>query len=255
MKNNKWNKDNEQLIEEAIKENFDNVPDPLLSKEASWEEIQKKKEPQKSDRPKKYMKRVVVAAIIMTVISLSLFKPQSTSAFNWVTNFFTKAQGTVTQLMGTLGNSPPPDENQPIPEIERHLPEINVVRMSIEEANEVASFDIVIPSYVPEGFKFRDITVELIDDKKSDQMILNYVKGEETLTIRETNIQEQTGYSMGVDNEDTDLIEEVDIQGNKGTLLVFKDGSKKLIWVVQEVQFIIDSQLSEEEKIKIAINM
>lgn len=245
----------DQLIDEVIQENFDKAPEPPVSKEEALEKIQKQMRYKKKQNPfKRNLKKVIVAAILIVVVSTSFFQPQNASAFNWITKLFIKAQGTITQLMGTIGEPSTSDENKPTPQVIRHQGEVKLVTMRLSEAQTVASFSIVLPKKVPEGFSLRDVTVELVDDEKSDQVVVHYKRGEETLTIREINIKKQVGYSIGVDHEDTNIME-VDINGAMGTLLIFKDGSKKLIWMHQDIQYMIDSQLSEQDINQIAESM
>ncbi|MDQ0340511.1 hypothetical protein J2S00_003326 [Caldalkalibacillus uzonensis] len=250
---NKQEWDTEKNIQIAIQEDYENTPEPPLSKEETWNHIQNTIATRKN-KPFQQIRKMIAVVILCAVMIITLFQSLDVSANSWVSQLITKAKGTVTQLIGSVGEPTPLNKNQPPPDIIHYSGEVKLVTMSLEEAQEVTSFSIVLPSHVPEGFNLRDVTVELVDDEKSDQIILNYVKGEETLTIRETNIQEQMGYSIGVDHEDTKIID-VDIQGNSGTLFIFKDNSKKLIWVDQDLQFIIDSQLSEHEIKKVANTM
>jgi hypothetical protein len=250
--------DLENLIREIVKEDYGNVPESPLSKQETWGRIQqsidKKQKKTHGSIIHKQIKKVSIACAIVLILYGSLFQSQSASAFNWVTDLFLNARGTITQLFGSAGESGPIEGDKPEPQIKVVGEDVKLETMSFENAQKVTRFPIVIPKKIPEGFFLRDVTVELKNDKKSDQIILNYTNGEESITIREIHIEKKLGYSMSIDNEDT-KIQEIDINGKQGTLFIFKDGSKKMVWVREDIQIIINSLLTEEELIQIARSM
>ena len=138
---------------------------------------------------------------------------------------------------------------------------------AIAEAQAKVSFNIIKPSYVPEGYalnipqvsgtRFRGVSVEL------EQAMLPYTNGKETLNLKEfLTINDTTPVPKSTTiPEDTREI--VDINGIKGRFWVEPDGSKYLNWKIGELSLTITSltydskniagsSLGKEEIIKMA---
>lgn len=242
---------NHEEIKKIIQEEFEYAPPPPLSKEENWYEIQRKLNGNKTRSF--YNKKIIAAGILLTLISTILFSPQNASSFNWITSLFTNVQGTVTQIIGIQEEGPEPihDEARTVPTAKIIDEDIRIVNLDINKAQEVASFDILIPDYLPEEFYLKDVTVELINDTISHKLILNYISANDTLIIRQEKMDDDFTFYYGFDNEDTEL-SEIEINGNQSNLLFFKDGSINLIMVIDNTQIIIDSTLDVEHIIEIA---
>jgi hypothetical protein len=241
----------EHLIKEAVRKDFENAPEPLLSKEETWRNIQKELGYRK---PSIWSFRSIGITAASLIVILVLLQPQGATAFDWFSDFFIKTEGKVTSLMGSIGDTSGPDGDKPSLEVQKIETEYRIERMSLAEAEEIAIFDIVIPQYLPPGYSLQDLSVQVEDDVRSSLIILHYLNGEGEISIRETFIQEQAGYSIGVDSEDT-IIKEVKIKGEKGALFIFKDDSIKLSWVRHNIHYILDATVEAEEVIKIAESM
>ena len=102
--------------------------------------------------------------------------------------------------------------------------------------------DIYAPSYVPEGFE-----IVSMDITNGDSNIV-YQNG----NGEQISFDSASGTSVTqIDTENADNIETIDIMGNQG-MLEEKDGLTTITWSIDDSYFVVMSQTSKEETIKIA---
>ncbi|MDG5790164.1 DUF4367 domain-containing protein [Evansella sp. AB-P1] len=241
----KYDFDNE--IKELLNEEYKNPIAPPLSKEKNWESIQNK-----MNRPKKNnnkLKAVMAACIAATVISLSVFLPQG-SASNWITSLITQTQGVHTHLFGNVGGSS--DTPSTPPKVEQHNADISEKIVSLDEAKQLVNFDIAIPDYLPAEYHLQNVTVHLIENERSNSIVLNYISSRnEELTIEQVNGESGVAFYHGFNNENMELTE-LTINSLPATIIKLKDDSKKLYWISSdEIVFTIQGFLNEKELIRI----
>jgi len=252
----------DEFIREAFHEKLQQTPPPLSALEA-WERIQKRRHKEKVDLKKRDFSRktwAVAASIILALAAtMMIWSPQSGSAFTRWTDLFHNVQGSVIQIFGKVGegneakNAPPSDELFQVIEGSEQIPE----HMSLSEAQEVTSFPIQIPKVVPNDFQLKNVTVMRMQsgEEKSTDITLNYSGLQRGgFTIKEMATGEQFGFGSVVDRDDT-KVETVQIHDQKGTLLLFKNGQSKLIWITPSHFYSIDGDLTREEIIEIARSM
>lgn len=253
MINNKNEVYSDFIIKQAVHEDMKNAPEMPYSEDETWNMIQKKmrNEPSfKKGKRRKFTKLSLIAASILLVFSF--VQVQSGNAFGWLTKYVFKSEGTVTNIESS--NTTSVETNIPSPEQVKIIPSVIKTKyMDLSQAKAAASFNIIIPQYVPEGFMLQNVGV-VLEGEKSNEITLNYKKGEEPLTIKQSFITEQFGNSFAVDNEDT-IVKKVDVFNQEATFLRFEDNSKKLFWDNMQLRFEIDSNLPEEEILKIAHSM
>lgn len=255
----------DERIKETIKEDFENTPSSPLSKDEAWEQIQGRLtgEPVESKKSgvRRYAKLITVAASLVVILfGLFLFQSQNGSAFGWITKYFTETDGDTTQLKQSI-TEPESKDQPPVPDlsdIQGHNEEISKKTMDLSKAKSTTNFPIAVPEKIPSGFTLQNVTVWLqADNEKSNEVRLNYAKGKESFSIQEEHFEGNMGSTIGVDNEDTS-VKKVNINGQSGTLFIFKDGLKRLIWTRMKTRFVINSNspsLSESTIISIAQSM
>jgi outer membrane lipoprotein-sorting protein len=115
-------------------------------------------------------------------------------------------------------------------------------KMTIEEAQANASFDILEPTYLPSGYEFDN--VHMGDPKHNDTMIwLIYTNGEDFLDLDE-DIELEVGRNL------LKSAENVTINGQEGKLI---EEGRALYWTIGDIGLILHSgSLSKDEMIKIA---
>lgn len=256
MKSDKWSID--KLIEHAIREDYEKVPEPTISQDAMWERITSRSRGESNHKGRKlfrYRKVAIVASVILLLFLLTeLFYPQQNQAFGWITKLYMQIEGSATQIISKIGGESGPESSHLPSDIEIQEVKITIEKMSISDARNVAKFNIIQPRSIPARFELIDVTVLFIGEEESRQVELNYEGKEDKFTIIEKYIEGQLSSSLVIDNEDTQ-IKEVSIKGEKGSLLNFKNGLNQLMWNKLNIQLIIEGYISEEEMLRIAESM
>jgi len=125
--------------------------------------------------------------------------------------------------------------------------------MSLEEAREKASFEILIPEYVPKGYVLSYAIVDNSDEtapegQSSETVTLNYEKGDEffliTQTIYESKPEEDIMLSKTAEN--------VSINGKEGKYINQFGDLKVLVWNLGEFEMTLTGFLEKAEILKIA---
>lgn len=123
--------------------------------------------------------------------------------------------------------------------------------LSLEEAKEWVGFEILIPEYLPEGYKFSHAaaynTSETVPDgQAAETVVLKYMKMEESIVITET--------VYGTESPDTAIMntaEEVLINGAEGKYLSLGN-IKVLKWKLGSVDLGMTAPLEKAELLRIA---
>lgn len=263
MKYNDWQ--NEQLIKEAIAEYTSRMQAPVSQhKEQIWENIQQTLAAQKQlSKPiifknRLFLKTVAAAVILLSVLTVFVAQSTSGSALFWIKEMFIQSKDAATQISTTAGFNLP--EGAPVfpTEIDESITfyVMEDTRLkTIEEAQEIANFEILQPKYLPEGYEFQYAFTAMgrEEDYKSNDMTLLYQEEgtDSELTIR------QSYYGLGYtdayvyDHEDTQ-VEDILIAGHTGKVFLYKNQSSRLWLELPHMKVTIDSYLEKDEMIKIA---
>ena len=123
--------------------------------------------------------------------------------------------------------------------------------LSLEEARQQASFEILTPEYIPDGYVLNSTTIYKDNDtasegQDSETVFLSYQKGTENFEIMETVYENEP-------EEDTSMLEgeEVSINGKEAYLNEFGD-VKMLQWKLGGVEIGLIGSLEKAEMLKIA---
>lgn len=237
----------DRSIKEFLTELLDkSAPNPF-SKEETWNRIHIKMNSTIKRQPRRRISYISGTVIIVLFVLISISPQRVSASFGWFTQLFVQIQGTFTQLMGTTLSKNNEKKQVPAPAINVSTEEIKLEKFTIEEAQSVTTFEIVVPSYLPEGYTFSGVYVQTEGGRKSSHVLIKYINKEgDTIEIRETDTNIQRGYSIGIDNDDT-KIKNIDVRGINGSILIFKNGSKKVVINNQNIQVVIDSDLPEKE--------
>lgn len=124
--------------------------------------------------------------------------------------------------------------------------------LSLEEARQQASFEILIPEYIPDGYMLNSTRIYEDDGTtseghSSETVILSYQKGTQNLEIMETVYENEP-------EEDTPMLEgeEISINGKEGTYFNEFGNVKMLQWKLGEVKIDLIGSLGKAEMLKIA---
>jgi Outer membrane lipoprotein-sorting protein len=125
-------------------------------------------------------------------------------------------------------------------------------KMSLEEAREKASFEILIPEYVPEGYVFNYAAVgdnyETVPESQGSETVLNYQRGDEFFLITQTIYEDKP-------EEDVMLAqraENISINRKEGKYINQLGDFKILRWNLGEIEMTLSGSLEKAEMLKIA---
>jgi len=123
---------------------------------------------------------------------------------------------------------------------EMMLPQV----MTLEEAGEEATFDILTPSYLPDGYEFKNA---MVIQGFVETVSLSYKNGDDRLKISETVFEDEAQTPLIMDSA-----ENVSINDAEGKLVTIYDDYKMLQWEIGNIQLTISGTLDKEELIQIA---
>jgi outer membrane lipoprotein-sorting protein len=121
---------------------------------------------------------------------------------------------------------------------------LNPQAMTLEEAGEEATFDILVPSYLPDGYEFENA---MVIEGFSETVSLTYKNGDERLGISEMVFEDEPQSSPIMANAEVVSIN--DVEGK--FVSVFGD-NKMLQWEIGNIQLTLSGSLEKEELIQIA---
>lgn len=123
--------------------------------------------------------------------------------------------------------------------------------MSLEEAREKASFEILIPEYVPEGYVLNNTMIDYgtaSGDQSYEAVTLNYLKGDEFFLITQTVYKNKPEEDVML----AQTAENVSINGKEGKYINQFGDMKVLVWNLGEFEMTLTGFLEKVEMLKIA---
>ncbi|NOQ48874.1 MAG: outer membrane lipoprotein-sorting protein [Methanococcoides sp.] len=126
--------------------------------------------------------------------------------------------------------------------------------MTLEEAKDTAGFDILLPSYIPDGYEFdhalfSNNSAALVDDQVFERVTLVYENGDEWLHISEV--------FFGTGSSDMAVMgdaETVSINGSEGKFVAFTQ-TNLLRWTTGDIELTITGMVDKDEIVKVAESM
>ncbi|WP_134699326.1 DUF4367 domain-containing protein [Ammoniphilus sp. YIM 78166] len=248
----------DELIKDLILDQIKNSPAPPLSSTEAWEKIQ----PQIGNAsPSRYSfskwKGVyAVSGFILLLVLLITWSPNNGGAFQKIIQMMQGFKENSAQMMIRVGDTPdngkgaPPQEEFSIIPGSQSVPQ----NMTLEEAQEIMKFPIMVPQVVPGNFNLNHATVmtNAIDEKYSEIILYysNDIDKEKFFYVQQFTISDQFGAGATYGDR---LIEEVNIGGHKATLAYSpKEEFSTLTWVTQSHYISIWGHLTKDEIIQVA---
>jgi outer membrane lipoprotein-sorting protein len=126
--------------------------------------------------------------------------------------------------------------------------------LSLEEAREQASFEILTPEYLPEGYAFDNSIIfenseTAIEDLAYEIVTLTYKNGGDFVVISESVSEGEAGKSPYLD---LDAAEDITINGEEGKYIVTLGSIKTMNWKIGNISLILTCNLEKAEMLKIA---
>lgn len=238
----------DSLLDESLNLNLDNIE--LPNSDEMWKNIKKGiiKQQKKQKRVIYYRNISMVAAIV--ILSFAIFKPHIVnSRLVRVLKYYISEGENNTYKISISSNEESPKEV---------LMEVPEVQLNFEELNKVIEDEYnkyTLPTYIPEGYKFREAIAYIVDDLIVSFDIIYENENGNTFKIIEKEILDKYNSNINV-NKDLGNVKVITSKDTTYNIIAFDDGSYKLIWDRKEVFYTIKSNdLSEKDIIKIADTM
>ncbi len=124
--------------------------------------------------------------------------------------------------------------------------------LSLEEARQQASFEILTPEYIPDGYVLNSTMIcennySVTEGQGSEIVILSYQKGTEVFDIGETVYENKSEENMFMEDA-----ENISINGKEGRYLNEFGTLKMLQWELGGVEITLSGSLEKAEILKIA---
>ncbi len=124
--------------------------------------------------------------------------------------------------------------------------------LSLEEARQQASFEILVPEYMPDGYMLNSTMISEEGDRAaegqgSETVILSYQKGAENFDVIETVYENKSK-----ENSFMEGAEKISINGKEGKYLNEFGDTKMLQWELGGVEINLIGSLEKTEMLKIA---
>ncbi|OEF96125.1 DUF4367 domain-containing protein [Desulfuribacillus alkaliarsenatis] len=255
------NKDiDEQLFKKAIKMQIDKIEVPKNEKLKNWEKIQGELTLSNSKlrtSKKRFVVAGLIASFLIFIVTIYVSNSDST-AFFWNKQKTIIKSGSTTQIM-TGTQTQHLDIDDFVRDIDDSVVFYDLERkvFTIEQAKEIANFDIIIPAYIPNNFEFQYVVAFVLETLyETNEVRLHYESADinRPLKIRQQYYGEAFGHTMVVDHEDT-KIEHLTIDNKSITLFTFKDDSLILWLELPHMLVTIDGFIDRDEIFQIAQSM
>lgn len=247
----------EHVIEKALKSEAEKIE--LPPKENIWTNIEKEISYNKSGARKKYLALKIVVVSIVFAASLGalagVFPGTHASAVGKrIVKVVQTVFGEDTRIERISREISPPSDEPAIPKDNDSVEVIQApgpqIFHDVEEARGVIPFTFRIPGYVPQGYKLESITYSG-DSQETGEVVVRYKSDEGEFMITENRLLGEFATSSYFKSEEA-TVKEIDINGEEGTLISFKNGYNEVEYYSLGFNTRIIGKLDSQEIIKIA---
>ena len=236
-------KDN--LLREMLVQEMDRIAVPPVDE--AWSRFVERYDNGK--RNFRYSKLAWAVAVLLIITTTIMYQPAPTVAFGekfirTIKDFFVGETVKNRQITYSEANQP-----QQQPPVVKNLGSITEKEVTFEEAQKTVPFQIATPSYLPTGAILKRVLL-MLQNPRLAHLRLEYEWQQKILSISEQNIVGQMSMGMMYDTDDT-KIKDIEINGSKEQLFMYKDGSFSLIWSIRDLNLELRSDFPETEVVKI----
>lgn len=239
----------EDIIKQSIKEDLDNMSIPKM--DDVWinieNHIQNDNKSKKNNINRKGAS--IVAVLIVSVFIGTGFMNKGQANFRRVLNIITKTSQDKIDIDLDYKN------NETLKESENVVNEgFKQKPMSIEEAIKQADFAVKVPTYIPQGYKIKEV---FLDDYKESKLAIDMTytnnEGNKYIQLNEESIIGDSVQSISLNKEKSD-IKQITDNGFKYNVITHDNGTVTIIWDMFQVKYTLRGE-NEEEMIKVALSI
>ncbi|MBU5439342.1 DUF4367 domain-containing protein [Tissierella sp. MSJ-40] len=234
----------DSLLDESLNLNLDNIE--LPNSDEMWKNIKKGiiKEQKKQKRVIYYKNISMVAAIV--ILSFTVFKPHIVNSrlVRVLKYYISEGENNTYKISISSNEESPKEVLMEVPEVQLNFEELNKI---IED--EYSKY--TLPTYIPEGYKFKEAVAYTVGDLITDIKIFYENKDGEKLELHEENILGEYTSDISI-NKSTGDIKKISIGNTDYHIIFFKNDFKILLWDKNEVKYTLEGTSLEEDMIKMA---
>ncbi|OEF96126.1 DUF4367 domain-containing protein [Desulfuribacillus alkaliarsenatis] len=245
----------EEILEDVVHEQLKNIEAPDRDKELLWNQIQEKLH-HSNNKPRNSSMIKLIAGIAASLLIFFVFAIQSNNsgtAFFWYIQKFFVSNDSTTQI--TLETENESSDNGPPSNADSNIVyySIEYHNYTLEQAQEMIDFNIIIPRYIPENYKFE---YAFPGFRSSPYEISLYYENKDTID----SITIQQIY-LGADNDATEIgfngveIENTFIYGHQITIFASNEDRLILLLELPDIKIIILGSIDRNEMLRIAESM
>ncbi|MFB1050246.1 DUF4367 domain-containing protein [Paraliobacillus sp. JSM ZJ581] len=248
----------DQMFYHVVKEAYDEAPNIAPMKEYIWKQVQSEiKEQPKQKSFFLYNKKILSIASLFLILVIGSFFMQlkDGEAFGWFSNYFVENQGDRTEIRNQISDKPieelpkAPPYGKSLQSKELHP---IVKDMSLEEAVKEASFKIVTPRKIPDGYQLDRVTRKTFEGTPLEDVFLHYGGKGNHFVIKQSKVNEEFYSSSITVNNDIAQVKTIDLDGIEATLISYDDGTTTLLWMRMRTEVSITGNLKKDELITMA---
>ncbi|MDF2547757.1 MAG: hypothetical protein K0R93_2655 [Anaerosolibacter sp.] len=234
---------NQDMLDKAIKEALKDSVESIIVPDMNdvWIYIEHHILQQKMKRLKKAAGFAAAVIILLSFMGIGYMNQGYASYFRSL-KFLTTSTATLTHIQ--VQNKTPGELAQTLEDSNpSQMNDLQEIELPYETALEIANFQVMLPSYIPNGFVLDKVLLIQLG-KKTINLRLLYTNGDDILEILQEPIQ----------GEYATISEHLE-GGHKYHIIRFTNGFTEMIWDMDEVKYTLKGNVHEEEALKIALSL
>lgn len=242
----------DSLIKKALQVRYDSIVCP--PKEEIWNKIVKRLRKKRRQDQLKRLRPVFAACAILVVISWTIIRyPSPVLAFaSRIIQSIEVIAGTTFKIHTKVVSDDTLKDND-------YSFGRNIEDPRIGEAQKKLHFMVLIPEYIPDGFKLDNVDV-LNKDIQKEVITFLYIKTKSEgksncFEIMQENRPDSEDSTLNIQVNDDTKIEHIQFNGIRYTLVNYTENQNKLLWNSGGIGYKIDGNISKKEIIRVAKSM
>lgn len=200
-----------------------------------------------------------VASFILIVSSIMPAANVQANPISTLLKLIKKAQNGATQILygkeliqdsKNAKTAPPPDSDlNPIEPAIGETTNILSEEVTIEQANEMLDFPILVPKLLPDNFALRRIRVFKDPDGKYRNGTLEYSDNKDIIILSQKRINQGSGWKTTI-NDAAGKIESLQINRFSVTVIHYTEGGTHIEWLSDDILYEVHSKLEFERLVE-----
>jgi hypothetical protein len=197
---------------------------------------------------------IVVSVLLFACVGIGVNNEGYANYFRTL-KIFSKTNENQTTIV-QMDNKTPGEDREDIDtdiEVKQYANGMTEYVLPVARVKDIASFPFKEPAYLPEGYNIEEVTLNQLENKT---MKISIVYASKNTSFRLTQEPIKGEYALGLKiNADQGTIKEKIIKGYRYNVIEYNNGFIEVIWDIDEIKYILEGELAEEEFLKIAASI